>query len=637
MELFKLLTMAISFGPLKHLPNPTNFKTVLNVKPRWFGSFSTPVAGSPILAAGDESMYAYTSGRWIYNEPLRMKERYLKFNIPALKSVMASSIGQSASNVTSFIKLAEGGFNRVFEATLSDGHRVLARLPYPSTVPNHYGTASEVATMEFLRLHNIPVPRVYGWSSTADNAVGAEYIVMEKIDGDSLAEIWPTLDLKQQGQIIKQVVHLEKNLFSIQLPASGSIYFPDDLSSEEKAKAVALPGHGDKAFCMGPMAHYSWWDDQRSSLALLDRGPSIMLKSVTRIKTLETATDKRTSSTQAFHAVGKKELAWTERFAKPRRHYEPLYRQVHGYDKLPYKPHIEALHKYLEMAKWLGYPEENYLNRPVLRHPDLSMSNIRVSKSLEIAGLIDWQHATILPLCLAAGIPRDFQYFGDPDSERMKPPSKELPLEYNTADPEEQELMRDRHARKWSHFFYSGLTWRDHEEHFNAISTKAVALHQMLYRSAGSPWEGDSISLHASMISAIQQWEELALSGSIAAGLRIWQEIMLKFAQSLPEHLRNQVPPLPIFPTYSDDEIRSVSKIHAQQAERDNLMASMRDGLGVDDMGWVPGDEEWVKAKTWAQELKEMMLEASPCDKARDGLRDNFPWDDHDEDGQDIG
>ena len=103
----------------------------------------------------DESsndMFEYTSGRWMcvsflsnilvkfsnpfsYNESLRLQERHLKFNINALKRVIATSVGSTV--VTSLRKTAEGGFNRILQAACDDGRKVLARLPYPSTGPRH--------------------------------------------------------------------------------------------------------------------------------------------------------------------------------------------------------------------------------------------------------------------------------------------------------------------------------------------------------------------------------------------------------------------------------------------------------------------------------------------------------------------
>ena len=63
--------------------------------------------------------------------------------------------------------------------------------------------------------------------------------------------------------------------------------------------------------------------------------------------------------------------------------------------------HIESLESYLKIAPAL-LPSNEFL-QPVLRHPDLQPNNIFVSDDLDIVGLIDWQHAAVLPLFLAAG------------------------------------------------------------------------------------------------------------------------------------------------------------------------------------------------------------------------------------------
>ena len=87
-------------------------------------------------------------------------------------------------------KLTKGGFNKVFVLTMDDDYEVIARIPTPVAAPPHYMTASEVATMDFLRNHlDIPVPKVFAWASRADvvDSVEAEYIIMEKIQGENLA------------------------------------------------------------------------------------------------------------------------------------------------------------------------------------------------------------------------------------------------------------------------------------------------------------------------------------------------------------------------------------------------------------------------------------------------------------------
>lgn len=95
---------------------------------------------------------------------------------------------------------------------------------------------------------------------------------MEKMEGTALGEIWYSMTTKDRHRVMKQIVELEHHLFSLELPASGSIYFQDDLRPEEKAVAMPMQNDEGKAFCIGPMAHYSWWHDERELLDA-DRGP----------------------------------------------------------------------------------------------------------------------------------------------------------------------------------------------------------------------------------------------------------------------------------------------------------------------------------------------------------------------------
>lgn len=178
------------------------------------------------------------------------------------------------TDIGSLVKFAEGGFNRIFQTTCArDGKEILIRLPFPFVRPKRYTVASEVATLEYLRLNGIPVPRVYGWSGSAvhKNAVGTEYIVLEKIQGHALGDRWFSLGVKERYKVIEQIVRLEQKLFALDLPANGSIYFPDDLDEKDRSRAVPF-NVGGRKFCIGPMAHYTWWERERSSMDC-DRGP----------------------------------------------------------------------------------------------------------------------------------------------------------------------------------------------------------------------------------------------------------------------------------------------------------------------------------------------------------------------------
>jgi hypothetical protein len=203
-----------------------------------------------------------------YNETRRLDERRLTFNVDELKRAAAKSVHRSILDVKSCRKLAEGGFNRVFDISFKDGSSILARLPYPSTVPRRLAVASEVATLAFVRAHGIPAPRVLGYSVDA-NAVGAEYILMEKLPGRPLGDAWFELSEHERLKVLHEIVKLETKLFAINLPASGSIYYTRYLCPD--APKIDIPEFEDD-LCLGPYAALRWWFGERGDMDV-DRGP----------------------------------------------------------------------------------------------------------------------------------------------------------------------------------------------------------------------------------------------------------------------------------------------------------------------------------------------------------------------------
>ena len=111
-----------------------------------------PLAMNRFLKSDDadhESLFRYDSGRWLWDEDIRLKERYKKFNVQALKEAAAKSVG--AQRCTEIIKLAEGGTNRVFRLVMDNNEIVIAKMPMSRAGLAFKATASEVATMDFVR------------------------------------------------------------------------------------------------------------------------------------------------------------------------------------------------------------------------------------------------------------------------------------------------------------------------------------------------------------------------------------------------------------------------------------------------------------------------------------------------------
>lgn len=206
-----------------------------------------------------------------YNDTRRRLERYLEFNVEELQRVAAESVGCGLSDVIEMKKIAEGALNRVFRIDLRSGLRVIARIPYPISSPKCLATASEVATMDFLRAHGLPVPRIYSYSSNKHNPVGTEYIIMEEVPGEEIGDRWYDLTENQRTNLVFQIAELESKLFSIDLPAYGSIYYSSDLNPA--SSTIDLPDPQEKkAFCIGPSVAQTLWFGKRSQI-VINRGP----------------------------------------------------------------------------------------------------------------------------------------------------------------------------------------------------------------------------------------------------------------------------------------------------------------------------------------------------------------------------
>lgn len=114
--------------------------------------------------------------------------------------------------------------------------------------------------MEFLRSRGVPIPQVFDWDSSASNEVGSEYIVMERVPGRELSETWQSMTFKERKAAVEKIVDVERTLFAVQFPVSGSLYFTDFLGADEKS--VDIPDDAGITsvgkFYVRPSTEYLW-------------------------------------------------------------------------------------------------------------------------------------------------------------------------------------------------------------------------------------------------------------------------------------------------------------------------------------------------------------------------------------------
>ncbi|PPQ65328.1 hypothetical protein CVT26_000043 [Gymnopilus dilepis] len=531
------------------------------------------------IGTGSSSdLFEYTSGRWIYNDCLRRAERRLVFDVEGLSQLAAESVGRSPADVVKISKLAEGGANRIFLITLQDDFQMIARIPYPVTIPKYYAVASEVATMESLRSSGLPVPEVYGYSPTPDNAAKTEYIFMEFMKGVKLSDVWMELGEPDVASVLSQVVQLETKMMSLSFPAGGSIYYSHDL---EKMPGVLTIPLKDERFCVGPDTRLPMWFGRRSQLDI-DRGPY-------------------RNPQEVLSAAAVKEVAYLEKFGRPLLPFNRWRRFAYQFQPQSPSAHIDNLRRYLLMAPSI-VPKDPALNRFCLRHPDLQQSNIIVHWSpdsgWQVVSLLDWQHASVLPLFLVAGVPQRLQNYNDPVSQSMTPPS--LPENIDELEEDDRAAAMDVHHRRLAYYHYVWNTAHYNEPHYNAAIDPTRVLRRRLFNHAGYPWEGETLELKVALIEATQRWAELTDGGSSC----------------------------PV--VFDSDDVRETMDVNEVQAQMDSTFELWQDMVGAGPEGWVH-TEHYEAAVARCKQVKEDVLAKCTSDEERAEILEHWPWDDMDE------
>ncbi|KAL1854995.1 hypothetical protein Plec18170_004407 [Paecilomyces lecythidis] len=359
-----------------------------------------------------------------FNEEARLRERYVQFDIDALRRVAAAAVNRD--RCTSIIKLAEGGFNKIFLLRMDDGYEVVTRIPTPIAGPPHYTTASEVATLRFLRtvLH-VPVPEILAYSTDATNPVGAEYIILERLQGDSLTSRWLSLSTAELKEVLSQIVEVEEKLFSFSFPAYGSLYYKNDIPIDLQ---VDIGNKQTTDFCVGPISKRQFWHGEREAMQL-DRGPCTYLNLHSMFDITSYRYFVGTKPNDFLIAAARRELAWISEYAKPQPRKTFL---LQTDDPIDPNEHAKLLHDYMRLAPFLT-PQEPELTSPILRHPDLSLANVILApNSTKVLGIIDWQDAAILPLFAQAGYPA----FCEHDMTKPQPLKQpKLPDNFESMDP----------------------------------------------------------------------------------------------------------------------------------------------------------------------------------------------------------
>ncbi|KAJ6622648.1 kinase-like domain-containing protein [Mycena sp. CBHHK59/15] len=158
-----------------------------------------------------------------------MKRVIASFNLDALQLQATETMGKHCNGCH---PMGQGGYNTVFILTFEDSTDIIARLSgshsgqdermSPEALVRRF--ISEVATLRYVKKKTtIPVPEVYHAVSDSENPVGARYILMERLSGQTLTAPWNTFTSDQRRNMIASLANFQAQLLELEFPAIGCL------------------------------------------------------------------------------------------------------------------------------------------------------------------------------------------------------------------------------------------------------------------------------------------------------------------------------------------------------------------------------------------------------------------------------
>jgi hypothetical protein len=146
----------------------------------------------------------------------------LNLNYDALKHVATHFLPGSHGACIDISTLQRGTFHEIRVLHFEDGWTCIGR--FTREAEPLAKVESELATLEHVRKHTtIPVPKVYLTNHSDNNCVGAPFVLMERMHGVPLGDIWEDLSLDHKLDAIKQLAGIHGQLASQKFDTIGSI------------------------------------------------------------------------------------------------------------------------------------------------------------------------------------------------------------------------------------------------------------------------------------------------------------------------------------------------------------------------------------------------------------------------------
>ena len=284
-----------------------------------------------------------------------------------------------------------GSYHIVFPIEFVDGMKWMLKV---SVNGDHFNSvtagalSSEAQTMRMLRRETgIPVPAVYAFDSSSDNALSIPFILMEKIGGRPLNYLWLNKEMPKaclehfRVKTLQGLARLMVQLNKFTVKSSGSLVFRSD------GTPIGLSG----AKMMDHVAEFN---------------KSTELQAQRKHSNKDCDKDSDGISNKEFHSDAPKASGYTsdeadiiyERgpFRDPKAYF------MSNLDRPDPATKADTYERGTDMClrlfiEWALANAQDHDRRFVLTHPDLDLQNILVADDGTITGLIDWDGVAAVP------------------------------------------------------------------------------------------------------------------------------------------------------------------------------------------------------------------------------------------------
>jgi hypothetical protein len=146
----------------------------------------------------------------------------LNLNYEALKHLVDHFLPGSHGTCIDITTLQRGTFHEIRVLHFEDGWSCIARFTRDYEMLQK--TESELATIEYVRKNTtIPVPEIYFVNHNENHVVGAPFVLMERMDGGRLCDIWEDLSLEHKLDVMGQIAEVVGQLSEQKFDKIGSL------------------------------------------------------------------------------------------------------------------------------------------------------------------------------------------------------------------------------------------------------------------------------------------------------------------------------------------------------------------------------------------------------------------------------